>query len=698
MGEEPIRVLLIEDSPGDARLVEIYLSQPAAPKYELTHCSLFEDGIERLGKDEFDIVLLDLNLPDSGGYGTFERAYAAAGGVPIVLMTGHEDSEFALRAVREGAQDYLVKSQVDAALLNRGIRYAIERQHFEEALRVSEERYALALSGANDGLWDWDLQQDRIYYSTRWKEMIGYDEDELSVYPEEWFSRVHPDELARLKQEISDHLSGRSLHFKHEHRMRHRDGTYRWMLSRGIAVRGALGKPSRMAGSLTDIHSRKMTEQQLLHDAMHDALTDLPNWALFMDRLGIAIAQTKRREEHQFAVLFLDLDRFKNINDSLGHAVGDLLLISIARRFRAFLRPGDTVARLGGDEFAILADAIESPSDATRIAERINEELARPFDLQGHEVFTSASIGIALSSTGYDRPEEVLRDADTAMYRAKSLGKARHAIFDQEMHRRAVALLSLETDLRRAVRRDEFRVHYQPIVALSSGMLEGFEALVRWQHPARGLVYPEEFITVAEETGLIVPLGWKVLHEACGQIVAWQKRFPFGEHLTISVNLSGKQFRQPELVERIREILAESSLEPSRLCLEITESMIMAHADSAVDKMRRLRDLGVELHIDDFGTGYSSLSYLHRLPTHTVKIDRSFVRRMSERNGKSQIVGTIVTLARNLGMRVAAEGLETAEQLARLRQLECEYGQGFFFSKPLDHGEAGRLIASQPRW
>jgi diguanylate cyclase (GGDEF)-like protein/PAS domain S-box-containing protein len=698
MADEPIRVLLVEDSPGDARLAEIYLSQAPAATYRLTHCDRLGDGLERLAEDDFDIILLDLTLPDSSGIGTFERAYAAARDVPIVVMTGHDDSELALRAVREGAQDYLVKNHVDAALLNRAVRYAIERKNYEEALRVSEERYALAISGANDGLWDWDLTQDRIHYSTRWKEMIGYDEDELSVYPEEWFSRVHPDELARLKQEISDHLSGRSLHFKHEHRMRHRDGSYRWTLSRGIAVRGASGKPRRMAGSLTDIHSRKMTEQQLLHDAMHDALTDLPNWALFMDRLGVAIAQCKRREEHQFAVLFLDLDRFKNVNDSLGHAVGDLLLIGIARRFRAFLRPGDTVARLGGDEFAILADAIESPSDATRIAERINEELGRPFDLQGHEVFTSASIGLALSSTGYDRPEEVLRDADTAMYRAKSLGKARHAIFDQEMHRRAVELLSLETDLRRAVTRDEFRVHYQPIVALSTGVLEGFEALVRWQHPVKGLVHPEAFISVAEETGLIVPLGWNVLHEACSQTSAWQKRFPTGEHLTVSVNLSGKQFRQPELVDRIREILDDSSLEPSRLCLEITESMIMENAESAVARMRQLRDVGVELHIDDFGTGYSSLSYLHRLPTHTIKIDRSFVRRMSERNGKSQIVGTIVTLARNLGMRVSAEGLETADQLAKLRQLECEYGQGFFFSKPLDHGDAGRLIASQPRW
>ncbi len=698
MDERPIRVLLIEDNAGDARLVEIYLSNTRSATYEVTRRDRLETGLESLESQVFDIVLLDLTLPDSSGIETFERAYDKRPDVPIVVMTGHDDALLALRAVREGAQDYLVKSRVDSTLLNRSIRYAIERKNYEEALRVSEERYALAISGANDGLWDWDLEADEIYFSPRWKEMLGFTEDEITLSPEEWFSRVHPDEVERLKQEISDHLAGRTRHFKHEHRMRHRDGGYQWMLSRGIAVRGPNGKPCRMAGSLTDVHARKMTEKQLLHDAMHDALTDLPNWALFMDRLGVTIAQTKRRPEHQFAVLFMDLDRFKNVNDSLGHAVGDLLLVSIARRFRSFLRPGDTVARLGGDEFAVLADGIEDPSDATRIAERINEELGRPFDLQGHEVFTSASIGIALSSTGYDRPEEVLRDADTAMYRAKSLGKARHAIFDQEMHRRAVELLSLETDLRRAVSRNEFRVHYQPIVALSKGRLEGFEALVRWQHPERGLVYPEQFIPVAEETGLIVPLGWCVLREACRQTAAWQLGFPADHELAVSVNLSGKQFRQGELVSRIRAILEETGLAPGRLRLEITESMIMEDAESAVEKMRQLREVGVELHIDDFGTGYSSLSYLHRLPTHTIKIDRSFVSHMTERNGKSHIVGTIVALARNLGMRVAAEGLETADQLAKLREMRCEFGQGFYFSKPLSEADAGRLIASQPRW
>ncbi len=695
---QPINVLLIEDNPDDARLVEMYLDRAEHQDFLLERADRLAGGIERLGAGGIGVILLDLSLPDCDGLDTFERVYSRAPEVPIVVMTGLDDSGLALRAVRDGAQDYLLKRELDTNLLVRSIRYAIERKHSEERLRESEERYSLAVSGANDGVWDWNLETDEIYLSPRWKEMLGYGPEELLPRPDEWFSRVHQDDLGRLRKDLSDHLAGRTDHFKNEHRMRHRDGRHLWMLSRGIAVKGPSGSAHRIAGSLTDIHRRKMTEAQLLHDAMHDALTDLPNWALFMDRLGMAIAQSKRYEDHMFAVLFLDLDRFKNINDSLGHALGDRLLLAVARRLQEFLRPGDTVARLGGDEFAILINAIDAPSDATRIGERIHEELGRPFDLQGHEVFVSMSIGIALSADKYERPEEMLRDADTAMYRAKSLGKARHAIFDEEMHKRAVELLQLETDLRRAVDREEFRLHYQPIVSLESGELAGFEALVRWQHPERGLVYPADFIPMAEETGIIVAIGWSVMREACAQIAQWRQEYRSSQNIGMSVNLSGKQFVLADLLEQIEGILDESGLEPETLRLEITESMIMENAESAVEKLLQLRDFGIQVHIDDFGTGYSSLSYLHRLPTHTIKIDRSFVHGMDEGNGKPQIVGTIVNLARSLGMEVAAEGLETADQLALIRQLQCEYGQGYYFSKPLDASSAADLLATEPRW
>ena len=698
MQQESIHVLLVEDNAGDARLVDTHLRRADRASFTLERVDRLEKGLARLQDGGVDVVLLDLTLPDSQGIDTFERAYAEAPQVPIIVMTGIDDAEMARKAVRDGAQDYLVKRQVDTQLLIRSIYYAIERKRFEEHMRESEERYSLAVNGANDGVWDWNLGSGEVYYSPRWSGLLGLAEDEVSSQPADWFDRVHPDDLDRLRNEIKGHLEGRTEHFESEHRMRHRDGSYRWMLSRGIAIREESGPAYRMAGSLTDIHGRKMTEQQLLHDAMHDALTGLPNWALFMDRLGIALAQAKRRGDHMFAVLFLDLDRFKNVNDSLGHTVGDRLLVAIARRLRKLLRPGDTVARLGGDEFAVLVSAIEGPADATRITDRIHEELGRAFDLEGHEVFTTASIGIALGSDGYDRPEEVLRDADTAMYRAKSLGKNRHSIFDQEMHQQAVELLQLETDLRRAVEREEFCLHYQPIISLASGEIEGFEALVRWRHPVRGLVYPNEFIPVAEETGLIVPIGWCVLREACQKMTEWHRRYPSLQTMSINVNLSGRQFLQPDLDEQIRSILQDAHLDPSRLRLEITESMIMEDADSAVMKLEQLRDTGVQLHLDDFGTGYSSLSHLHRLPTHTIKIDRSFVSRMSESKDHTEIVATIVALARSLGMSAAAEGLETADQLARLRDLSCDYGQGFYISRPLDDQAASDLIASGRRW
>ncbi len=699
MSAEKIRILLVEDNPADAHLVERYLrDSPGDEEFEINHAKRVSAAREWLTEKVPDIVLLDLSLPDSDGLATVERVLEVAQGAPIVVMTGQNDDSLALEAVRAGAQDYLIKDVVTPPALARSIHYSIERKRIQAALRDSEERYALAVTGANDGVWDWNLKDQSTYYSERWKSMLGWDGESVHDHSDEWMGRVHPDDLPQLERDLESHLAGETAHLENEHRLRHRDGTYRWVLARGLAVRGEDGEPTRIAGSLSDIDGRKKTEEQLLHDALHDALTQLPNSALFLDRLGMAIAHAERRPGYLFGVLFFDLDRFKVINDSLGHSVGDRLLIAIARRLLSFLRPGDTVARLGGDEFAILANDIEDPSDVTRIAERVHEELSRPFDLDGYEVFTTASIGIALSSTGYRRAQDLLRDADIAMYRAKSLGKNQHAIFDEAMHHHAVELLKLETDLRRAVDRKEFEMFYQPIVALDRGRIEGFEALVRWRHPERGLVEPQEFIPVAEETGLIVPIGWDVLQEACAQMATWKAEFPHVRPLALSVNLSGKQFAQPDLLDRIEQILDSTGLDPMTLRIEFTESLIMDDAEGAVTKLKRLREIGIQLHIDDFGTGYSSLSYLHRLPTHTIKIDRSFVSRMSERSNHAEIVETIVSLARNLGMQVAAEGLETADQLARARALQCELGQGFFFSEPLEPAAARDLIHRDPRW
>jgi len=439
------------------------------------------------------------------------------------------------------------------------------------------------------------------------------------------------------------------------------------------------------------------SREHFRHAAFHDALTGLPNRSLFTDHLRVALRRAHQNEKYLFGVLFLDLDRFKNINDSLGHPCGDELLKLVARRLEMCIRQTDMVARFGGDEFAILLDAIQDASDAVRVAEKVQQVISEPFKLVSHEAITTASIGVALSTSGYTEAEDIIRDADTAMYRAKDRGKARCEIFDTAMHTRAVTLLRLESDLRRALEKDELCVYYQPIVSLASGELHGFEALVRWQHPERELVSPDDFIPLAEETGLILPIGLRVLSDACSQLRKWQQYSLSNRDLIMSVNLSGKQLMQPDLIERIEEVLHESQINPWHLKLEITETVVMENPELAAVTLARLRSLGVRLSIDDFGTGYSSLSYLNRFPVDTLKIDRSFVTSMNAADENLQIVKTIVTLAGNLGMQVVAEGVETEEQLEQLRSLKCQYGQGFLFSKPLAVTDADLFVLNSVR-
>jgi diguanylate cyclase (GGDEF)-like protein/PAS domain S-box-containing protein len=563
------------------------------------------------------------------------------------------------------------------------------RKRVEEALRHSEERYALAARGANDGLWDWDLARGEIYYSARWAAMAGYQEGELTSSPQEWLGRVHPGDRSRLRGEIDGHVAGRTPHLQCEYRLRHRDNSFRWMLSRGLAVRDAAGRSYRLAGSQTDITDRKLAESRLLHDALHDALTGLPNRALFLNRLEMALQRCRRDSRSRFAVLFVDLDRFKVINDSLGHGTGDQLLVALADRLRLCVRVIDTVARLGGDEFGFLLEGVQDLRQVVRTAERLQEELTRVFALSGHEVFTSGSIGIALAGGGSEGPEQILRDADIAMYRAKALGRGGYAVFDQEMHLSAVAALQLENDLRRALERGELELFYQPIACIGDGRLCGFEALLRWRHPERGLVEPGQFIASAEETGLIVPLGAWVLEAACRQLVRWEPLL--GPGVSVSVNLSARQLAHPELLRQVSQTLTATGAAPSRLKLEITESVLMADAPAAQRVLEHLqRVLGVGVMIDDFGTGYSSLAYLQQFPVDTLKIDRSFVSRLG--SGGEPIVRAIVTLGKSLGMELLGEGVETSAQLEELGRLGCDYAQGFLLAPPMAGAEAEALL------
>jgi len=445
-----------------------------------------------------------------------------------------------------------------------------------------------------------------------------------------------------------------------------------------------------------EIAQRKKAEEQHLYDAFHDALTGLPNRALFMDRLQHVITVSHRRPgAPYYAVLFLDMDRFKTINDSLGHTIGDLLLIAVGRKMADCIRPGDTVARFGGDEFAILLESISELARAVDVAERVQKKLAAPLDIKGHEVFTSVSIGIALATERYERPEQVLRDADIAMYEAKARGASSYEIFDAEMHANVLDRLQLEADLRGAVDHKEFTLYYQPIMDLSTQRLIGFEALVRWVHPKRGLIYPLEFIPLAEETGLIYPIGEWILREACRELKVLQARYPAQPPLTMSINISSKQFTQQDLVGKLSGFLTETGVDPHTLALEITESMIMENVDAAVKTMNQLRDMGIHLHIDDFGTGHSSLSYLHRFPVDALKIDRSFINRLSADGPNREIITSIVSLANSLHCDVIAEGVEMEHQLSKVRELHCGYGQGFLFARPMAFNDIDAWMRGQ---
>ena len=573
----------------------------------------------------------------------------------------------------------------------------VELTQSRDQLARSEERFSLAARGANDGLWDWDLLDGTTYFSPRWATILGLQPDDLLGTMEEWLSRVHPEDIEALRAEFSSHQAGTSPHFQHVHRVAHKDGLYRWVLARGLAVRDPNGRAIRVAGSLTDITDRKRDEEQLLHDAFHDHLTGLPNRALFLNRLAHSVARARRRPDELFAVLFLDLDGFKVVNDSLGHFLGDELLVEVARRLEECVRPGDTVARLGGDEFTVLLESIGVTGEAEVVARRIREAMQPSFNLGGQEVSTSTSIGIALSSGGYGRPEDLIRDADTAMYSAKADGRAGVRIFDRTMHEDAVARLKLEHDLNKAVSEGQFRLYYQPIVSLTSGRISGFEALLRWQHPERGLVFPDEFIGVAEETGVIEELGWWVLDEACAAAASWRREHPEFAELRMNVNLSGRQFRVTDLADRVVGIIRSHGLSTGSLRLEITETVVMEDAQASREVLADLQGQGVGICIDDFGTGYSSLNYLHAFDVDVLKIDRSFVRRIT-REHRPEIIGTILELSRSLGLSVTAEGVETREQLLQLRELNCDLGQGYYFARALAHDEVLRLLARKPIW
>jgi diguanylate cyclase (GGDEF)-like protein/PAS domain S-box-containing protein len=612
--------------------------------------------------------------------------------VPVIVLVSAVEQGEVLQALKDGAFDLIADNklevlQIGLARAAKFVKRLRQQKKTEDALRESEERYALAARGANDGLWDWKFgtfgDPPKIYLSPRWKAMLGYAANEIGDRPDDWLKLIHPEDQARFQEALKIHFKGQTPQFECEYRVARRDGTYSWVLARGLAVLNASGQPIRIAGS-TGLVQR---------GAVHDPVTGLPNRLLLLERLGHEVKRARHQESYQYAVLFMDLDRFKLLAETLGHKYSDELLVQLSKRLANGIRPQDLLARMAADRFAILLEDVKSVMETTQIAQDIQTRLSKPFGFRGEEIFLTACIGIAMSATGYARAEDVLRDSEAAMHRAKNKGRGKIELFDVAMHEHAVEQLHFENDLRRAIARDEFILHYQPIVDLQTGEIVSFEALVRWKHPEKGFIPPVEFIFMAEETGLIVPLGESVLSKACEQLRTWQLKFAYKSALSVSVNLSVKQLEHPALVATTAEIVQKSKVLPGTIKLEVTESVLMENLDIARRILDEFKALNIPLLMDDFGTGYSSLGALHTLPLDALKIDRTFIANMLENERSRVIVRSIVALGTGLGLQIIAEGVETKEQMLELRKSDCHLAQGYYFSKPVDAEHAEEFLS-----
>ena len=681
MNNQPIKVLLIDDDEEDYILTRYIFDEFKDHQFTLDWLDNFADGLRAFDENRHDIYLVDYRLGERTGLELLREAIKAGCAAPIILLTGQGDKEIDFQAMQAGAADYLVKGELTAPLLERAIRYSLKHARSLEEMQNSEVRFRSVVQTASDAIVLTDQEGKITLWNKGAEKIFGYREEEILGLP---YTTIMGEKYAQKALSVG-------LLYTLENVMpfggtiveslgRRKDGS-----EFPLELSGSVWRTSEgvyYTGILRDITERRAAESRLVHEATHDSLTGLPNRAHFTTILESVITDASADETCKFAVLFLDLDRFKVINDGLGHVIGDKLLCAIAKRLEHCVRPGDVVSRFGGDEFTILLNNIESAKTVTEIAERLQSKLSAPFMIDSFEVFTSASIGIIISDVAHDNPESFLRDADTAMYRAKEAGKARYEIFNRAMHVRNMNLLRLENDLRKSIERRDFRVYYQPIVNIETGETSEFEALIRWEHPEIGFIAPTEFIPVAEETGLIIPIGEWVLEESVRQISLWRQMFP-KKPLSVSVNLSAKQLMHPNLIKQVKEIMKTASLPPDCLKLEVTESMVMDNAEVALEVLSELCALGVRLSTDDFGTGYSSLSYLHRFPFERLKIDRSFVGKVDTDAKSEEIVRTIVTLAENLHLEVVAEGIESQSQFSKLREFGCYLGQGFLFSKPV---------------
>jgi diguanylate cyclase (GGDEF)-like protein/PAS domain S-box-containing protein len=606
------------------------------------------------------------------------------------------------QAIAEGRLDHRLPEEGHDELARLARRFNVmasnlqdrigELQETAGRLKVSEQRYELAMQGAHDGLWDWDIAAGTVYCSARCCEIVGLPVTEPNHVPTSILASIHPDDLPTYRSKMIEHLKGLSAQFRIEYRSRQHDGSYHWVMKRGVALRHANGRAFRMAGSISDVHLHKLAENQLQFDALHDRLTGLPNRALFLEHVRSALGQQRRTDHHDFAILAINLERFRLVNDSFGHEAGDELLRRVAGTILATLREGDIAARVGGDQFALLLNGIDDPAEALRLADTFRDKLALPIEVVGQILYPNCRVGIALSADYDDDAEALLRDADNALQRARQSGEDSVAMFHSSMHAQALQSLRLEGELRAALRGGNLAVHFQPIVALADGSVQSFEALVRWPHPSEGLIAPNVFIPLAETLGLIHDLDMLVLTRVCERIRRWQQRALGRDVPKVSINLSATQFARPDLAGEIIAEIARHGLPAEMLRFEVTESVLAQPEGPAARVLERLRSAGMWVLIDDFGTGYSALSYLHTIPCDIVKLDGSFVRSLDKDPRLRAIVARSIELAHDLGMQVVAECIETPQQAALLQAMGCDYGQGYLYSRPLDDAGVERLL------
>ena len=685
------RLLLIEDNPGDARLFREMLNEQASHDIEMTHVERMSEAEEHLAEHAVDIILLDPGLPDTQGLESVRRARGAAPNTPLVVLTELDDESLAAQALQEGAQHYLVKGQIESRGLMRALRYAIERKIMEEALFVEQERAQVTLNSIGDAVACTDFSGNLTFLNLVAERMTGWSLQEAAGRP---MAEVFQIVDAASHEAIPDPMQiaitrNRTGHLPFNSILVRRDGLEMPIEDSVAPIHDREGSPTGAVMVFHDVSAARAMVVEMTHSAQHDLLTGLPNRVLLNDRIGQAIAMAPRHKK-QVAVLFLDLDGFKHVNDSLGHPIGDKLLRSISTRLLSCVRSSDTVSRQGGDEFVVLLSEVERSEDAAITARRMLTAVAEPHPIDHHNLHITASIGVSVYPGDGLNAETLIKNADTAMYQTKESGRRGFQFFMPAMNARAVARHSIEESLRGALERQEFVLHYQPKIDLRTGLITGAEALIRWNHPTRGIVPPMEFIPIAEECGLILPIGHWVLREACAQAQAWADAgLPV---TTMAVNVSALEFADDRFLAGVFAVLDEKGLDPRLLELEMTESVLMRNVESTASILQTLREQGIRVAIDDFGTGYSSLSYLRKLPVDALKIDQSFVREISTAGDDTNILTAVINMARSRKLRVIAEGVETPDELAFLRAHLCDEAQGYYFSRPVPHEQFARLL------